>query len=591
MKKKLLLLISVLFMFPVIANADIKFPKYINGNTKLEGLDTLGNGDVVYYQWVKYKEVDTVKINDLRGQNRLLSENSDKLNDEIRDLEGLKAQKAEEISGITTQISNIERENSRLKEEWKTRLEDYKSNLSRNTKKFNGQYSEYLPSTYMVLNEEYLTLKNDVEKILAEIPSKKSLVEKELPNCDDISGSPCNEKTMNAILSFLDIFPTELNSLLGDAKNHYDSIESGKKEIEKLTNEKSKKNLDYDNTTQSISIKRTTLSQNITKIQENNNLILQMQTINDYDDSKWNKIDENEVIKNSNFNSDSILYIKTLKSDGSSSIVSTNYNYDASTGQYKNVNNTEDNTGKKQIKLDKITLAINSTFDLASLLEDTSIIYSSNNAEVATISSNGLITGLKAGTAIITAEGTGKIYTIDVEVKGSKIEDSTGNSSIIFNGDALDEGTQENYNKINENDNLYKEIEKKVTGAKRFEVIEITLTKDGQNVQPKSKVTVEIKIPSGYNPDNILVYYVEENGTLTLVNHIVVGDKVQIDTDKVGKFVIVEKEDQNKNESSNNTTENPKTGTIISISAIVVGIIVATGIYFYTKKKNKLFRL
>ena len=300
------------------------------------------------------------------------------------------------------------------------------------------------------------------------------------------------------------------------------------------------------------------------------NEITRLKNINNPDDSKWVKVGYNNEISSSNLNDNSTVYIKVVKSDGSSSIVSTNYNYDASTGQYKNVNNTEDNTGKKQIKLDKIILSINSTFDLASLLEDTSIIYSSNNAEVAMISSNGLITGLKAGTAIITAEGTGKIYAIDVEVKGSKIEDSTGNSSIIYNGDALDEGTQENYNKINENDNLYKEIEKKVTGAKRFEVIEITLTKDGQNVQPKSKVTVEIKIPSGYNPDNILVYYVEENGTLTLVNHIVVGDKVQIDTDKVGKFVIVEKEDQNKNESSNNTTENPKTGTIISISVILI---------------------
>lgn len=591
MKKKLLLLISVLFMFPVIANADIKFPKYINGNTKLEGLDTLDNGDVVYYQWVKYKEIDTVKINDLRAQNRLLSENSDKLNDEIRDLEGLKEKKDEEISGITTQISNIDRENSRLKGEWKTRLENYKSDLSNNTRNFNGKYSEYLPSTYMVLNEEYLTLKNDIEKILAEIPSKKNLVEKELPNCDDLVDSSCNEHTMNEILSFLDTFPTELNSLLSDAKNHYDSIEGGKKEIENLTKEKNSKILDYNNTTQSISIKRDTLSQNITKIQENNNLILQMQAINDYDDSKWVRVGYNNEISSSNLNDNSTLYIKVVKSDGSSSVESTNYNYDASTGKYKNCCIFEDNTGKKQIKLDKITLAINSTFDLASLLEDTSIIYSSNNAEVATISSNGLITGLKAGTAIITAEGDGKIYTIDVEVKGSKIEDSTGNSSIIYNGDALDEGTQENYNKINENDNLYKEIEKKVTGAKRFEVIEITLTKDGQNVQPKSKVTVEIKIPSGYNPDNILVYYVEEDGTLTLVNHTVVGDKVQIDTDKVGKFVIVEKEDQNKNESSNNTTENPKTGTIISISVIVVGIVVATGIYFYTKKKNKLVRL
>lgn len=575
MKKKLLLLISVLFMFPVIANADIKFPKYINGNTKLDGLDTLDNGDVVYYQWVKYKESDLKRLKELENENIGLFSDLDKLN----------------------QTYNT---NNQIIESYKERREKISSLLVRVQASIGGydvQINDYQNNNistctgYKTINYTSLTLSN-ISTELNELRSVKNNKEKELNEyqCDSLSEEQINAciNNKNSLQEMISCYNNLDNSI-----NRYYALLKGREnsdlERKKLAGE------DYD-----LSVKSATKKEANTKISNqineiNDKIAANKTTIkeleNNPDDSKWVRVGYNNEISSSNLNDNSTLYIKVVKSDGSSSIVSTNYNYDASTGQYKNVNNTEDNTGKKQIKLDKITLSINSTFDLASLLEDTSIIYSSNNAEVATISSNGLITGLKAGTAIITAEGDGKIYTIDVEVKGSKIEDSTGNSSIIYNGDALDEGTQENYNKINENDNLYKEIEKKVTGAKRFEVIEITLTKDGQNVQPKSKVTVEIKIPSGYNPDNILVYYVEEDGTLTLVNHTVVGDKVQIDTDKVGKFVIVEKENQNKNESSNNTTENPKTGTIISISVIIVGIIVATGIYFYTKKKNKLFRL
>lgn len=556
MKKKLLLVISVLFMFPIIANADIKFPKYINGNTKLEGLDTLDNGEVVYYQWRKEYSIEYIRDETKNLQNQIESNNR-------------------KISSNTTNINSYTREKNIKKEAQQTvdikkqaveaTIAEYKD-MQFNV---NGQICDACRS--VTFEED----KNNLESKLNNINEEKGRLE---------TSERDNPNTQYKIQSAENII-----SAIRDLINKYDYYSDAMSDSDKLYTDK-----------QPLSIKD--LETEITKLTNDNttlrtsndnykNEITRLKNINNPDDSKWVKVGYNNEISSSNLNDNSILYIKVVKSDGSSSVESTNYNYDASTGKYKNCCIFEDNTGKKQIKLDKITLSINSTFDLASLLEDTSIIYSSNNAEVATISSNGLITGLKAGTAIITAEGTGKIYTIDVEVKGSKIEDSTGNSSIIYNGDALDEGTQENYNKINENDNLYKEIEKKVTGAKRFEVIEITLTKDGQNVQPKSKVTVEIKIPSGYNPDNILVYYVEEDGTLTLVNHIVVGDKVQIDTDKVGKFVIVEKEDQNKNESSNNTTENPKTGTIISISVIIVGIIVATGIYFYTKKKNKLFRL
>ena len=562
MKKKLLLLISLLFMFPVIANADIKFPKYINGNTKLEGLDTLDNGDVVYYQWRKEYSIEYIGNETKKLQNQIVSNNR-------------------KISSNTTNINSYtsEKNSKQTAQNDFNQVDTELTNTIKTAKNMQFDVNGHLCDNCRDVdfeNEANLQVKKN------SIGNEKDSLEQFRDGCENTEDYTCIEK--NAKYQSAAKLKDKIDEILRLYQSWHD-----------LSNASSSLYTNHPLSIEELEIEIINLKAEITTLRTDNENynkeITRLQNINNPDDSKWVRVGYNNEISSSNLNDNSTLYIKIVKSDGSSSVESTNYNYDASTGKYKNCCIFEDNTGKKQIKLDKITLSINSTFDLASLLEDTSIIYSSNNAEVATISSNGLITGLKAGTAIITAEGDGKIYTIDVEVKGSKIEDSTGNSSIIYNGDALDEGTQENYNKINENDNLYKEIEKKVTGAKRFEVIEITLTKDGKNVQPKSKVTVEIKIPSGYNPDNILVYYAEEDGTLTLVNHTVVGDKVQIDTDKVGKFVIVEKEDQNKNESSNNTTENPKTGTIISISVIIVGIIVATGIYFYTKKKNKLVRL
>lgn len=572
-KKLLLLLISILTMFPLVVNADIKFPKYVNGNTELEGLN---NGEEVYYQWVKYKDPEVEKQEKLKNENITLALDIEKLgnnygknNENIETYKKIISNNNNIIDVKQTELTAIQNEIDNYSSTHITKCDD---NLELDYKFLDPRSDVYdrvkgFAYSYELANESQMNQLNC-----------SSLPQEEQESC--INNYNSLQKTATCYKNMV----KDIDNYGGLYEQNYslsDDIFDIEKANETYENEKAILVEENEKLQQQINEKRQ-------KIQANRETIKELE--NNPDDSKWIKVVNNEIDR-STFNDDSILYIKIVKNDGSSELISNTYNYNSTTGQYKNVNNMEDNANKKKVKLDKIILTLNSNFNLSTLLEDTSIVYSSNNAGVVTVSSSGLISGLKIGTAVIIAEGDGKIYTIDIEVKGSKIEDSTGNSSIIYNGDALDEGTQENYNKINENDNLYKEIEKKVTGAKRFEVIEITLTKDGQNVQPKSKVTVEIKIPSGLYPDNILVYYVEEDGTLTLVNHTVVGDKVQIDTDKVGKFVIVEKEYQNKNESSNNTTENPKTGTIISISVIIVGIIVATGIYFYTKKKNKLVRL
>ena len=107
------------------------------------------------------------------------------------------------------------------------------------------------------------------------------------------------------------------------------------------------------------------------------------------------------------------------------------------------------------------------------------------------------------------------------------------------------------------------------------------------------------------NYDNLVVYRYETDGTLTMLNTMVNGDKVEFETNHFSTYVILDKKNitnteeitTNSNKQSKNpevskneaSTSNklPQTGMIGSDMIFLLGILViVSGIYFINRKKR-----
>ena len=74
---------------------------------------------------------------------------------------------------------------------------------------------------------------------------------------------------------------------------------------------------------------------------------------------------------------------------------------------------------------------------------------------------------------------------------------------------------------------------------------DITLTQDGEKVQPNGKVLVRMPIPEGYNPDTVVIYYVTNDGTLEKLNSYCKDGYVYFETTHFSSYAIVDESEEN----------------------------------------------
>lgn len=74
---------------------------------------------------------------------------------------------------------------------------------------------------------------------------------------------------------------------------------------------------------------------------------------------------------------------------------------------------------------------------------------------------------------------------------------------------------------------------------KATKILNISLTKDGINVQPKKEVSVVIEVPSGVNINSCYVYAFDENEDYIKLPLIRRGNKIKFSTSSLGNFVVV----------------------------------------------------
>lgn len=222
----------------------------------------------------------------------------------------------------------------------------------------------------------------------------------------------------------------------------------------------------------------------------------------------------------------------------------------------------------------------------------------SSDPSIASIDNNGDITLLKEGTTIILGQKDDKYYAKEINVYTKK-EDSTSDGTKgdgLSTDKVLDKNAEFRIENVLEDHKDYSKISNMFKKANKIKVYDIGYYLEDKKIQPNGEVIVELDIPQDFDANNIAVFRVEDNGTLTKLISKVVGNKIQVSTNHFSYYIVAEVNEPTayeivKEASNNGIIENPQTGTIISIIVIIIGAMIALGIYLSTKAKNKFIRL
>lgn len=293
----------------------------------------------------------------------------------------------------------------------------------------------------------------------------------------------------------------------------------------------------------------------------------------------------------------------TALKEGNATITGSKENY-----EYENkimVLKKEEQQQNNVIKGSKLNIAIGEKVDLQKRANLENATWISSLASIASVDANGVVTSLEVGTTIIIATTKNAIFINEVEVF-SKIEDKVDEKQtvdILKNDKVLPEDAEVEANRVEKKDDKYKEIADKLEDIEKMEVIEVEIISDGKKIEPNGEIIIEFDIPEGYDPNKIVVIRQEKDGTFTNMPYEIVNNKIQVKTTATGTFIIAQAKDKNnidsiinneqtnKNETKNEGVDNPTTGVKISFTILIVGILLASGIRYYTKKRSKFIKL
>jgi|GEM_PF-6710226 len=172
-------------------------------------------------------------------------------------------------------------------------------------------------------------------------------------------------------------------------------------------------------------------------------------------------------------------------------------------------------------------------------LENKDIIWSSSDLKIAAVDESGLVTGKTAGIVTIKATNEANGISAICEVKVLETVPFEADPEAVPPGAVLvKENVNSGYNFMIINEALEPTSDK-------WEGYDLILVSDGEEIQPTGKLRVTIPVPSGFNMNKMVLYYVSKDGVLAERPFTLDDNKKNLtfETDHFSLFAIAENEE------------------------------------------------
>lgn len=161
----------------------------------------------------------------------------------------------------------------------------------------------------------------------------------------------------------------------------------------------------------------------------------------------------------------------------------------------------------------------------------------------------------------------------DTETGGNTAKDNT--TGIMVSG--VEQGVTLSVKSVNKEQQtaIEEQVKKLLGNTKGIKIFDISLLKDGEEVQPGTPVKVTMPVPDGFST-NLKLYHQNEKGVLETVNISVKASTISFEAKSFSPYVLVDMGAKAANTTKSNATS-PKTGDASAMMLYLVLALAAMG--------------
>ena len=168
----------------------------------------------------------------------------------------------------------------------------------------------------------------------------------------------------------------------------------------------------------------------------------------------------------------------------------------------------------------------------------------------------------------------------DISIQNNDITLS-GNYQVI---EKIEKFTSDKYN---QDSDTYKKLQEIFSDKKSIVAYSFSLYDENNNlVEPESKVTVNIKLPTDMNYDKIRLLYIADDFSKQELEYSIHDNTLSFETDHFSTYVITEDQDEEIVNVADTAFNLTKIGITIGLVILVLGIMVIVQVLLKSKKEK-----
>ena len=200
------------------------------------------------------------------------------------------------------------------------------------------------------------------------------------------------------------------------------------------------------------------------------------------------------------------------------------------------------NTSTGTLRLDK-TKQLEVIYEPRNTTDDKTVSWATENADIASVDDQGVVTAHKRGTTTITGTVGTHSATYKVTVIGLR-DAATGITVTNSDDTAMREEVSLQVVPVADTDESVQSVLERLTAAddsdsnRQFEIYDITLQEGSETVQPDTKVDVDMPVTDDGTAQQAAVYRLETDGSYTKMNAAYVDGALQFTTEHFSVYVL-----------------------------------------------------